>query len=114
MFFIGVFGISFKEEEKPLASPVEECESPELVRRYRFFHFFFIPLFRWDFEYFLKCSGGRVLKLKLSPGQRAWEDTSQPLSYWDYEIVKAVKTCRVCGAALENTYEYCPQCGTKI
>jgi hypothetical protein len=69
MFFIGIFGIQDKDKYIGTCSNIE-CPSCgrlaryEIHKSYRYFHIFFIPIFRWNFRYFVKTSCcGRLYQL---------------------------------------------------
>jgi len=114
MFFMGVFGIAVTEEARPLGTVYEACPEPRLVRRCKFFHFFFVPLYRWNFEYFLQCRGAALLKLKKAAGERVWKSPREGIATRDVEEEQGMTTCPVCGRGLEADYSYCPGCGKKI
>ena len=76
MFFIGIFGINTKEEEikteNSIICPICEAYGRyEIIKRYTYFHFFFIPLWRWNRQYFIKtrCCN-RICKLDTEIGIR--------------------------------------------
>lgn len=114
MFFIGIFGIGPKEEQKPMDLVIENCTSPELIRRYQQFHAFFIPLHKWRFEYFISCGDHKILSLKKEKGERLWRGEDKEVTYWDYRVLIEQKMCPHCGHVLEDGYEFCPKCGMKI
>lgn len=114
MFFIGVFGIGPKEEEKNIEVEIEDCIQPVLIKRYQQFHFFFIPLFKWQEEYYIRCRSHKILKLKKESGSKCWTGECRNLTYWDYETIYEKKHCKHCGNEIDNTYEYCPKCGNKV
>lgn len=114
MFFIGIFGIGPKEEQKPMNLTIENCLSPVLIRRYQQFHIFFIPLYRWRYEYFITCGSHKILSLKEEKGVRLWQGENIEVTYWDYRVIKEQEQCSHCGHVLERGYEFCPKCGMKI
>ena len=114
MFFIGILGIGSKEEEKKLKFEMENCINPTMIKQYQMFHFFFIPIFKWNRKYFIKCANYKVLELTDVAGREIWDGLRDEVSYWDYKVVYEEKRCLHCGTVLNNEYDYCPKCGTKI
>ena len=62
MFFIGVFGIDNKEKEIKILNNFcckncNESSEAKLIKTYSFFHFFFLPLFKWNEKYYVICNG---------------------------------------------------------
>lgn len=114
MLFIGIFGIGDKEEEKQLNFEIENCLNPILIQQCRMFHFFFVPIYKWNRKYFIKCDTSKLLELKEQKGYEVWNDSSKTVSCWDYEIVYEVRKCPNCWAVVKGEYVYCPKCGTKI
>ena len=89
MFFIGIFGIDSKEKEiknliNSYCKKYNISSDLTLIKSFTFFHFFFIPLFKWN---------------------------EVKNSYGDYY---SVKRCSKCNKEVENGFEYCPYCGEKI
>ena len=114
MFFIGILGLGSKEEQKQLSRVIENCHNPMLIRRYQQFHVFFIPLYKWRFEYYISCGQHKVLELKEDKGERLWRGEDIEVTYWDYRVLKEEKRCTQCGHVLKPEYEFCPNCGMKI
>ena len=59
MFFVGVFGIQDKTKEihreQNVICPVcGSYDSYQLFKTYTYFHFFFIPLWKWNYRFFIK------------------------------------------------------------
>lgn len=114
MFFIGIFGIGNKEEEKKLNYDIENCLNPTIIKQYQMFHFFFIPIFKWNRKYFVKCDNSKLLELNDVVGTEVWNGIRNNVLYWDYKVVYEERKCSHCGALLNDEYDYCPKCGTKI
>ena len=61
MFFFAFFGVQDKEKYIGTCNNIE-CPTCgrwaryEIYKRYSYFHFFFIPLFRWNVRYYAKTS----------------------------------------------------------
>lgn len=119
MFFIGIFGIQNKER------PVREFDSivcpncgrlsrAELIQTYTYFHFFFIPLFRWGYRYFLRlrCCGSSYEVDKDYVEELMHSDNV------DFDRLKKFGSssgfCPNCGAYVNPGYNFCPHCGTKL
>ena len=123
MFFIGIFGI---EDGRKEVIKINNIVCPDCGRKYSaatlwfsytFFHFFFIPLFKWNKKYFVRmdccgavweCGGeaaeevrrtGRVDFSKC--GKRGGERS-------------AGRRCPGCGSAVAPGFSYCPHCGGKL
>lgn len=118
MFFIGILGID-KKEEKIRDLDHLECRECGISGRcflsvsYSRFTFFFIPLFSWGWNYFIRCENcGTVYSVK--------EDKKE-YSYFDLSDVvyrregngpgSAEKRCPGCGCRIEEEYNFCPHCG---
>lgn len=114
MFLIGIFGVSSKEEEKKLNFEIEDCSNSIIIQQYQMFHFFFVPIFKWNRRYFIKCDNSKLLELKEQKGYEVWNGSSRTVSCWDYKVIYEEKKCPDCGAVIKGEYVYCPKCGTKI
>jgi uncharacterized C2H2 Zn-finger protein len=127
MFFIGIFGIEEKDAELRVFTNIVcpacgRLSSAALILHYTYFHFFFIPTFRWNRRYFLKlrCCGAVY---------EAPEDYAKELKAGgtvDFSRLKKVSggfggdygdfyaRCPSCGRTFDKSYSFCPYCGTKI
>lgn len=126
MFFIGVFGIQNKQEEIKYLNdvPCRNCDKGsvgKLIKTFNFFHFFFIPIFKWNAKYYVICSGcSSLYEIPQEKGKGIERGENIDISYWDLRPVETGHThsasniCGHCGKAVEADYEYCPYCGTKI
>lgn len=122
MFFF--FGIMPYKKEIPY---LFDCICPKCgkVCRYKVFlignclSIFFIPLFRWGKQYFVKTECcGTIYSLKKEVGDkiRNGEDVvinSSDLTEVDSDYQKVSK-CSVCGYECSDDFEYCPKCGNKL
>lgn len=125
MFFFGIFGIEGKEKEirdvqNIICKTCSNMTSYKLLKTYNYFHFFFIPLFKWGVQYFLisRCcntvfSIPMELGKKLEGGGDVYireEDLTPLNNTFDYgEIV-----CPSCRSRVESKFRYCPYCGIRI
>lgn len=129
MFFIGVFGIENKQKEICEVNQLQckNCEgvtSGKLYKTFQCFHFFFIPIIKWNEEYYLKCNSCRsIFRISSEKGGNFEKGMGEELTYWDLEEVKnnygsdATEDkiiCQSCGASIDNKYKYCPYCGNKM
>lgn len=128
MFFIGIFGIQNKQKEIKFLNNIQcrNCNKDSggnLIKTYNFFHFFFIPLFKWNEKYYIICSGcGFVYEIPKDKGKGIERGEDIEITYWDlkpdeygiYGYHPANQRCGNCGKELKPGYEYCPYCGTKI
>ena len=62
MFFIGIFGVDNKEKEIKILNNIvcKNCNisnGGKLIKTFTYFHFFFIPIFKWNEKYYVICSG---------------------------------------------------------
>lgn len=88
----------------------------QLIVTYTFLHIFFIPTFKWNRKYYIKtgCCGS-VYECDRETAEK-FEKTGEI----DFSQLKRCgcgsgeKICPNCGAHLEQSYEFCPYCGTKL
>lgn len=128
MFFIGIFGIEDKQKEirKLENLSCRDCNTTSsmiLVKRYSFFHIFFLPLFRWNEQYYVICREcNRVYEIPKEKGKQAENGNESEITYWDLKLVEyegfgSYRTienkCRNCGRTIEPQFKYCPYCGEK-
>ncbi len=129
MFFVGIFGVENKQKEIKFLKniPCRNCDKGiggKIIKTFNFFHFFFIPLFRWNEKYYIICSGcNSVYEIPKDKGKRIEKGEDIEITYWDLRAVEtgydnsnymAGSRCANCGKALEHDFEYCPYCGSKI
>lgn len=126
MFFI--FGINQKREELDL-SELKVCDicgaygRYEAFMDYNAFSLFFIPIFKWNKNYYIKanCCGsifsipehiGKDLEYGRQTTIRDEDMTLISRGYNNYENQN--RECSYCGYPLEKDHIYCPRCGRKI
>ena len=126
MFFIGIFGVQSKEKEITDSAKIQcrECDKRlggKLIKTYNFFHFFFIPLFRWGERYYLICNGcNSTYEIPKDKGKRIENGEDIEISYWDLRSIEkgiahsVIHRCNYCGKEIREDYEYCPYCGSKV
>lgn len=125
MFFIGIFGIDNKEKEvrdiqNKVCKSCGNMTSFKLIKSYSFFHFFFIPLFKWNIKYFLisRCCNSvfsipNELGKELEGGRDATirEEAMTPINnFYGYDTI----VCPSCKSIVEPRFSYCPYCGRRV
>lgn len=125
MFFIGIMGIDVKSKEIRDINNItcKHCGRfgmYKLVKEYSYFHFFFIPLFRWGVKYYLisRCCQN-VFSISKEKGKRLEDglDTFVDTDELQYEYNgkgQAKNNCFNCGSVIDSSFEYCPRCGNKV
>ena len=109
MFFIGIFGIEHREKiiKEINNLTCKRClqnVTGKLVKQYDYFHFFFIPIFKWREEYYLICENcSCVFKVSKEKGKSIEHDNDIEINYWDLKEE-------------ENTWreKICPGCGREV
>lgn len=127
MFFIGVFGIEDKEVEIMTLNnfTCKSCNTQangKLYKRYSFFHFFFIPLFKWNIKYYVVCSScNSVYSIPKEKGKAIEDGENVEITYWDLNEVNSsyygytsFNKCSSCGREVDKSFDYCPYCGNRI
>ena len=117
MFFIGIFGIDNKIKEiKNLTNfSCKSCNisnGAKLIKSYTFFHFFFIPLFKWNEEYYVICNGCKSsFSISKEKGKEIERGGDVEVTYWDlkevnnnYESYYIVKRCSRCNREVEDNF----------
>ena len=92
------------------------------MKRYDFFHFFFIPLFKWNIEYYIVCSScNSVYSIPKEKGKSIEDGEDIQITYWDLNEMNsnsygynAVHRCSNCSKEVDSNFDYCPYCGNKI
>lgn len=118
MFFFGIFGTGSKSKViREFSNIICTCgclSRMELFEEYMYFHFFFIPIFKWGKKYYLKsrCCGS----VFLVPDDYA--DEILKSGNIDLSRLRKIKpdflTCPDCHRSFESDFEYCPYCGRKM
>jgi hypothetical protein len=123
MFFIAFFGIQDKEKHIGTCNNVicpscERLTKYEVNKYYRYFHLFFIPIFKWNIRYLVKtscCSGLYELdpvvgkEFEKNPGTEIRSEHLQQIrSHMPF------KHCPDCNTDVLSEFSYCPYCGGKL
>lgn len=129
MFFIGVFGIENKDKEIKVLGNIscKKCNSTvtgRLIKNFNFFHFFFIPIFKWNERYYIICDRCKVLySIEKEKGKAIERGEDISITYWDLQEISQEyysdnyfqgNICKNCGNKVEPSFKYCPHCGAKI
>ncbi|MGG7163295.1 zinc ribbon domain-containing protein [Clostridium ihumii] len=125
MFFIGIFGIENKNKEIRTLYNIscKKCNkiiSGKLLKSYNFFHFFFIPLFKWNENYYIRCYDcNTIYSIPKEKGKSIEKGENIEITYWDLHEVNTNEyyyenVCKNCGRDINPNFEYCPHCGSKI
>lgn len=127
MFFIGVFGIDRKEKEIKIIDNLncKNCSisnKSRLIKTYDFFHFFFIPVFKWNENYYVICDGcNSIYSISREKGKTIESGEDIEIRYWDLNEVNnraenyySIKRCSKCNKELDTSFGYCPYCGEKL
>lgn len=121
MFFI--MGVSQKQnklefDELTICKCCGKYGHIEVFMSYCYFMFFFIPLFKWNKEYFIKMSCCNQLgKLDNAIGRKIErkEQVILNIEDIDFNIVEnSIKGCTNCGYTTDEDFNYCPKCSTKL
>lgn len=129
MFFIGVFGIENKDKEIKILNNIscKNCNKTitgKLIKNFDFFHFFFIPIFKWNEKYYVVCDQCKsVYIIPKDKGKTIEHGENVEISYWDLQEMNTKdydnnyyeeNICANCGKKVDPNFKYCPHCGVKI
>lgn len=129
MFFVGIFGIDTKEKQVKDVDNIycRTCDNKTkgvLIKTYEYFHFFFIPIFRWNERFYVICKRcNSIYEISKEKGKDIEKGIIKDISENDMTLIKegqvygkkALKrTCPNCGREIEGDYKYCPYCGSKL
>lgn len=129
MFFVGIFGIDNKEKIVKEIQKLycRECNGyglGKVIKRYDFFHFFFIPIFKWNEKYYVIYNNcNHVYSISKEKGKSIEQGEEVEINYWDLKDLGVYdydingnknNKCLNCGREIEAGYTYCPYCGQKL
>lgn len=119
MFFVGIFGIqskerSVKEYDNIVCPDCNRLSRAELFESYTYFHFFFIPIFKWNKKYFVKlrCCGNVYIVDQQYISELKNSDDIDFTKLNKYQ--RAGNLCYNCGKLSNPGFSYCPYCGEKL
>lgn len=87
------------------------------------FHFFFIPLFKWNEKYYIECrSCKRLIPLSNEKGKKIERGENIEITGLALEEVNNIygynynanNICKSCKKEVDSEYKYCPYCGYKV
>ncbi|HHU74806.1 MAG TPA: zinc ribbon domain-containing protein [Clostridiales bacterium] len=123
MIFIAFFGIQDKEKDLGTKNNIVcpacgKLARYEIYKFYRYFHLFFIPIFRWNIKYMVKSSCCGCLyeldslvgkNFENNPATDIREENLHPVNnYYPF------KYCSNCKTDIPAEFHYCPYCGGKV
>lgn len=85
-----------------------------LLKTYRCFRIFFIPVWHWDEKYFVtdeQC--GAMYEISEEDAILVKYDKKEMSTCLPITEYQTVIRCTVCEKVLEHEYEFCPHCGQK-
>lgn len=118
MFLLFGVNTETKEYGQRRAQPAISCCGTLIVScTYQVFTLFFIPLFRFNRQYFATCPVcGTVYELPKAEGERAVKDPFAVIDASHIFIVRrgTKKTCPRCNSSVDAGSRFCPQCGQPL
>lgn len=118
-FFIGIFGIQDRErtirEFENVICPCGSLSRAELIEQYTYFHFFFLPLFKWNRRYYIqfRCCN-RLFKVPKDYVSELKDSSDIDIGRLEEIDLYSRHTCPSCGAYVDPSFSYCPYCGKDI
>lgn len=124
MFF--VFGTDARQKEvkrldKFLCKRCNEESSASVIRAYKCFHLFFIPIIKYRSMYYIQCEDcGAVHELSDEKAKAIVSGGKDSITIWDVDLLtkdakgKNNSLCNECNGAINESYNYCPHCGKKL
>lgn len=125
MFFIGIFGVDNKERvinesQNIYCKGCNKYELGKVIKKYSFFHFFFIPLFKWNEQYYViynECN--HIYGISKEKGKRIEGGEKIEINYWDLKDLDGYSynggnICINWGRKIEEGFVFCPYCGEKL
>jgi len=125
MFFIGIFGMGTKNKDIRIINNMicKSCgrmTSYKFIKTYSYFEIFFIPIFKWSERYYLisKCCGS-LFELSKEEGEQLAKGDDSILDKLNITIVEdnsrcGKLMCHNCGKEVDESFEFCPYCGTRL
>ena len=118
MFFFGIMGIG--SGAKPAGEVSVVCPlcggqiMMNVARSYSYFHFFFIPLFKFGVQYFATCPNcASVFAIDKALGDEIRQGTVTSISQYDLHMMKNNRDglCPKCGHRNPAGSTFCNRCG---
>ncbi|KAJ53334.1 hypothetical protein BD780_003280 [Clostridium tetanomorphum] len=125
MFFFGIFGIeerkkSIKFIQNIICKACGSMSTYELIKVYTIFHFFLIPIFKWNKRYFLisRCCNS-VFQIPVELGQEI--ENGKNVNVPEHSLREVYNNsnsgeivCYNCKSTVDRAFQYCPHCGSKL
>lgn len=122
MIFAGIFGV---ENKSKIVNEIDTghcfaCRNYGkyiIEKNYTYFHFFFIPLFKWNTKYILKTTCcNKVYLLNALIGEKIEKGENVLIFHSDLELIYdySFEYCPKCNRKIERDFIYCPYCGEPI
>ena len=97
----------------------------EVIMTYTYFSFFFLPLFKWNRQFYVRLTCcGAVYSLDKDGGQKILAGQDVEIRPEDLTLVQGgdgsgtygrmKKHCSRCGYETFEDFEYCPKCGERF
>lgn len=114
------------EERMVICSRCGKYGRYEVILTYTYFSLFFIPLFKWNKQYFVTASCcGAIFSLDPGTGQRMARGETVPAEEWNLTLLQngsgqggyggqIQKHCLSCGYETDADFEFCPKCGKRF
>lgn len=119
MFFIGIFGVqnkakSLREFDTVICPDCGRWSRAELIEEYTYFHFFFLPLFKWNKKYYVNLRCCRAL-YEVDAEYASELKTSETIDFNKLtKLVSPITICPHCSNPVDPGFSYCPRCGGKL
>ena len=122
MFFLGIMGIDAKVSKAGVLHvpncPVCGGQAPlHVVRRYQYFHVFFLPLIPFNSHYIATCPGcASVFEITNEVGDSARKNGEAYANPGQFTLLQnnLQRSCPVCGAELDPEDNFCRNCGSSL
>lgn len=123
MFFIAFFGIQDKEKHigtchNIVCPSCGKLSRYEVYKSYRYFHIFFIPIFKWNIRYMVRTSCCNCLyELDYALGEKFEKNPDTEIKNENMRIINIstpFKYCFNCKTEVPAEYNYCPYCGGRL
>ncbi len=118
MFFIGIFGIQDKvkllNEYPNVTCRCGALSTAESIEKYRYFHIFFIPIYKWNRARFvrMRCCGS-LFRMPDDHAEDLKRDLDLDMGRLEEFDSHEAGRCVHCGAELHPSFSFCPYCGGK-
>ncbi len=115
-----IFGTGEKEKPIQMAGRLQcpHCgvmASAVMIKRYRYFHLFYLPLFHYGTAYYLHCPVCQAVYTVDTGKAKLLRDYPDAVAYPQelQTVRRGQKFCIQCGAPLETDALFCSRCGER-